>query len=252
MVDYLLQGTGRSVVNMPEFDPSILTGDIGSTPSLQKAPPFIKDTLVFPYFSGMTFTAAALKPDGWRNLAKVFANPPASTQQILHPSLYRSGHVPERVTLPSIENKLGKEWKKLDESLLGEFGWLEVLKQYLNEAEPNLSPPPGKAIATSFSKINPPSDCFSSHVCIWPALSKPPVFLASIPDYSKKNTDNAPTCFVCQIFSPSTLPTAEFYCAAPNWTASAWRVATEPYSSKSTSRLAWERFPSRIRNPALR
>ena len=134
MVDYLLEGTGKSVINMPEFDPSILTGDLGSTPSLQKAPPFIKDTLVFPYFSGMTFTAAALKPDGWSSLAKVFSNPPASTQQIMHPSLYKSGHVPERVTLPSIENKLGKDWKKLDESLLGEFGWLEVLKQYLDEA----------------------------------------------------------------------------------------------------------------------
>jgi hypothetical protein len=134
MVDYLLQGTGKSVINMPEFDPSILTGDLGNTPSLQKAPPFIKDTLVFPYFSGMTFTAAALKPDGWSSLAKLFSNPPASTQQIMHPSLYKSGHVPERVTLPSIENRLGKDWKKLDESLLGEFGWLEVLKQFLDEA----------------------------------------------------------------------------------------------------------------------
>jgi len=52
----------------------------------------------------------------------------------MHPSLYKSGHVPERVTLPSIENRLGKDWKKLDESLLGEFGWLEVLKQFLDEA----------------------------------------------------------------------------------------------------------------------
>src|SRR5712692_5080470 len=80
MVDYLLQGTGKSVTEMPEFDPSILTGDLGNTPSLQKAPPFIKDTLVFPYFSGMTFTAAALKPGGWSSLGKVFSNPPASTQ----------------------------------------------------------------------------------------------------------------------------------------------------------------------------
>src|SRR5258708_25046788 len=105
MVDYLLQGTGKSVTEMPEFDPSILTGDLGNTPSLQKAPPFIKDTLVFPYFSGMTFTAAALKPGGWSSLGKVFSNPPASTQQIMHPNLYKSGHVPQRVTLPSIQKQ---------------------------------------------------------------------------------------------------------------------------------------------------
>ncbi len=133
MVDYLLQGTGKSVTEMPEFDPSILTGDLGNTPSLQKAPPFIKDTLVFPYFSGMTFTAAALKPSGWSSLGKVFSNPPASTQQIMHPNLYKSGHVPQRVTLPSMEKQLGKDWKKLDDNLLGEFGWLEVLKQFLDE-----------------------------------------------------------------------------------------------------------------------
>src|SRR5258708_34455953 len=134
MLDYLLQGTGKSVTEMPEFDPSTLTGDLGNTPALQKAPPFIKDTLVFPYFSGMTFTAAALKPGGWSSLGKVFSNPPASTQQIMHPNLYKSGHVPQRVTLPSIEKQLGKDWRKLDDNLLGEFGWLEVLKQFLDEA----------------------------------------------------------------------------------------------------------------------
>jgi hypothetical protein len=133
MVDYLLQGTGKSLNNMPEFDPSILTGDLSSSPSLQKAPPFIKDTLVFPYFAGMTFTAAALKPAGWSAVGKVFSNPPASTQQIMHPNLYKSGHAADPVTLPAIDGNLGKQWKKLDENLMGEFGWLEVLKQFLGD-----------------------------------------------------------------------------------------------------------------------
>jgi len=132
-VDYLLRGTGKSVNDMPEFDPSLLTGDIGSSPSLAKAPPFIKDSLVFPYFAGMTFTAAALKPVGWNSIGKVFNNPPASTQQIMHPSLYKSGHVADKVVLPDILAKLGKDWKKLDDNLMGEFGWKEVLKQYLGE-----------------------------------------------------------------------------------------------------------------------
>jgi hypothetical protein len=133
MVDYLLRGTGKSVNDMPEFDPSLLTGDIGSSPSLAKAPPFIKDSLVFPYFAGMTFTAAALKPVGWNSIGKVFSNPPVSTQQIMHPALYKSGHVAEKVVLPDIQAKLGKDWKKLDDNLMGEFGWKEVLKQYLGE-----------------------------------------------------------------------------------------------------------------------
>jgi hypothetical protein len=133
MVDYLLQGTGKSVNEIPEFDPSLLTGDIGDSPSMKKAPPFIKDALVFPYFAGMKFTAAALKPSGWSALGQVFKNPPVSTQQIMHPALYKSGHVPEKVALPDIQPKLGKDWKKLDDNLMGEFGWKEVLKQYLGE-----------------------------------------------------------------------------------------------------------------------
>jgi len=133
MVDYLLQGTGKSVNDMPEFDPSLLTGDVGDSPSMKKAPPFIKDALVFPYFAGMKFTAASLKPDGWPALGKVFNNPPVSTQQIMHPALYKSGHVPEKVTLPDLQARLGKDWKKLDDNLMGEFGWKEVLKQYLGE-----------------------------------------------------------------------------------------------------------------------
>jgi hypothetical protein len=135
MVDYLLreQGMNMSFLSMPEFDPSILLGELENSPNLKKAPSFIKDSLIFPYFAGMTFTAAAFKPAGWSSIGRVFANPPATTQQIMHPALYKSGHVPEKVELPSIEARLGKEWKQLDDNLMGEFGWLEVFKQFLGD-----------------------------------------------------------------------------------------------------------------------
>src|SRR5262249_48635032 len=65
MVDYLLQGTGRSVKDLPDIDPSMFLGDLSTTPTLAKAPPFIKDALVFPYLSGLQFSVAALKDKGW-------------------------------------------------------------------------------------------------------------------------------------------------------------------------------------------
>ena len=34
---------------------------------------------------------------------------------------------------PSIDAKLGKDWKRLDDNFLGEFGLFEVLKQFLDE-----------------------------------------------------------------------------------------------------------------------
>lgn len=136
MVDYLMQGTGRSLKDLPEFDPSMLFDqlDMQNTPALKSAPPFLKDALIFPYISGLNFSAAVLKNSGWPALAGVFEKPPVSTQQILHPAAYKTGKTPSTISLPSFDKILGKDWAKLDENILGEFGWKEVLKQFLDDA----------------------------------------------------------------------------------------------------------------------
>jgi hypothetical protein len=133
MIDYLLGQSGRSLKDLPDIDPSMLVGDMGGTPSLKKAPPFLKDALVFPYFAGLTFSADMLKANGWTGLPAVFAKPPVSTQQIMHPGLYHSGKKPAEVSLPAIEKLLGPDWTLLEENVMGEFGWKEVLKQFLDE-----------------------------------------------------------------------------------------------------------------------
>jgi hypothetical protein len=133
MVDYLMAGTGRSLKDLPEFDPSMLLGELESTPTLKSAPPFLKDALIFPYISGLNFSAAVLKNSGWPALAGVFEKPPVSTQQILHPAAYKTGKTPSTVSLPSFDKILGKDWAKLDENIMGEFGWKEVLKQFLDD-----------------------------------------------------------------------------------------------------------------------
>src|SRR5271163_3588606 len=106
MVDYILLGSGHSLQDFPSLDPSMLAGDLGDSPTMQKAPPFLRDALVFPYFGGLTFSAAILKPDGWRGLPAVFARPPASTQQIMHPELYQDGKTAAPLTIPSIGKEL--------------------------------------------------------------------------------------------------------------------------------------------------
>src|SRR5579859_2511110 len=75
MVDYLLQGTGRSLQDLPDIDPSMLVGDMDSTPMLKKAPPFLRDALIFPYLDGLNFSAAIVRPKGWGALDGVFAKP---------------------------------------------------------------------------------------------------------------------------------------------------------------------------------
>jgi hypothetical protein len=133
MIDYLLSESGRSLKDLPDIDPGLLVGDMGSTPALKKAPPFLKDALVFPYFAGLTFSVDLLKVNGWKDLPSVFAKPPISTQQIMHPELYHSGKTPSTESLPDAGKLLGPDWIKLEENIMGEFGWKEVLKQFLGE-----------------------------------------------------------------------------------------------------------------------
>jgi hypothetical protein len=133
MLDFELRGKGLKLKDLPEFDPSVFVGDLAETPILKKAPPFIKDSLMFPYFSGLTFSMSVLKSGGWPAFSSVFARPPANTQQILHPDLYFANRAPTplKVDLPAAVP--GENWVLLEENSLGELGWKEVLKQFLDE-----------------------------------------------------------------------------------------------------------------------
>ena len=133
MLDYTLRDKGLKLRELPDIDPSIFVGDLSQTPMLKKAPPFIKDSLMFPYFSGLTFSLSVLKADGWNGFAAVFARPPANTQQIMHPELYRAGKVAPPIQLELPADFPGKPWTLLEQNYMGEFGWKEILKQFLDE-----------------------------------------------------------------------------------------------------------------------
>jgi hypothetical protein len=134
MLEYELNGKGLKLRDLPEFDPSVFVGDLAETPVLKKAPSFIKDSLMFPYFSGLTFSMSVLKSGGWPAFSAVFARPPANTQQILHPEMYFANRAltPLKVDLPATAP--GENWALLEENSLGELGWKEVFKQFLDEA----------------------------------------------------------------------------------------------------------------------
>ena len=131
MLDYTLGGKG-SIRDLGDFDPALLMGDMDSSPELSKAPKVLQDELLFPYLAGVRFTQHLLKAgNGWPDFYKVFAKPPASTQQIMHPELYLQGVMPAKVEIPAAKGAISSDWKKLDENNMGEFGLQEILKQFL-------------------------------------------------------------------------------------------------------------------------
>jgi hypothetical protein len=139
MFDYVLVPQKLSVRTFPDI--SVLINDQtadeeGKDPMLQKAPPFIRDDLLFPYVAGANFTQQFLKANsGWGDFHKVFENPPVSTQQILHPELYFAGVKPLPIALPKLAPLLPDGWKELDQNVMGEYGLKEVVKRFLGDAE---------------------------------------------------------------------------------------------------------------------
>lgn len=134
MLDYMLKDKGLKLKDLPDVDPSAFVGDLSQTPMLKKAPPFLKDSLMFPYFSGLTFSMTVLRSGGWNGFASVFDHPPANTQQIMHPDLYRSGKIPAPLKLNLPPSLASSNWTELEQNSMGEFGWKEILQQFLDPA----------------------------------------------------------------------------------------------------------------------
>jgi hypothetical protein len=137
MVDYTLREQKMGVRDLPDVALLIRSGaveEMSKDPNLAKAPAYIRDDLLFPYLSGTSFSQQFLKAhSGWNDLNILFANPPVSTQEIMHPDIYLAGVKPEKVTLPEWKGTVPADWKLLEENVMGEFNLGEVLKQYLGQ-----------------------------------------------------------------------------------------------------------------------
>ena len=90
-------------------------------PELDAAPAAVSVVLVFPYTSGLSFVARLHDEGGWERVNAAYADPPASTEQILHPVKYLDRDEPSLVALPTAETALGDGWRVVAEDTLGEL-----------------------------------------------------------------------------------------------------------------------------------
>ncbi len=96
-----------------------------------RAPRAIREELVFPYTAGLAFVQRLYIQRGWEAVNAAFRDPPASTEQILHPEKFDRREAPIRVTLPPLTGTLGSGWRIVDENVLGEFYLRIYLEEYL-------------------------------------------------------------------------------------------------------------------------
>ncbi len=102
--------------------------DPASQAVLDRMPAILSETLQFPYLSGFTVALRALGgPGGYANVDALFANPPDSTEQVLHADKLDAREAPVAVAFPSdLAGRLGSGWSVPLEDTLGEVQ-LEIL-----------------------------------------------------------------------------------------------------------------------------
>ena len=124
---------------MSQSDFQALLDESKNSPSkvLDAAPQYIRDSLEFPYDQGPRFVLALVKPDAgqgnvsFKSVDDALADPPKSTEQIIHPEKYmdkQNRDEPVTVTLPPLTDTLGTGWTQTDTDTLGEFDLQEMLK----------------------------------------------------------------------------------------------------------------------------
>ncbi len=92
-------------------------------------PGFLIDNLLFPYTAGFEFVLALYQRGGFEALDAAWANPPQSTEHILHPEQYLAGDPPQLVALAPLTDTLGVGWREVESEIMGEF----FLRIYLGE-----------------------------------------------------------------------------------------------------------------------
>ncbi|MCB2178754.1 hypothetical protein KQH61_05010 [bacterium] len=85
----------------------------------------------FPYVQGFTFAESLYQSGGWNTINAIYANPPQTTEQILHPAKYLQGEVAASVESTDLTGILGgdqsQNWQPIFQGTLGEWNTYLIL-----------------------------------------------------------------------------------------------------------------------------
>lgn len=95
------------------------------------APPFLQESLFFPYTTGLAFTQTLFVEDGWQGVNGAYDDRPLSTEQIIDPPAY-GRDAPVEVALPEIADPAG--YDRVYESTWGQLGFELMFGQVLGDA----------------------------------------------------------------------------------------------------------------------
>jgi hypothetical protein len=109
---------------------AVIAGSLGQDTSVyDSAPRFIQDLLVYPYSAGLSLLETLWTPqEGFLNIDEAYLDPPATTEQVLHPEKYASREPAIPVELPETPVD---GYETVEESTWGELLFDVTLSQVL-------------------------------------------------------------------------------------------------------------------------
>ena len=102
--------------------------------SLAHLPEAIVESMLFQYYGGLTFVSRLFKERGWAGVNALYAAPPLSSEQLLHPEkFFEALDPPTAIELPDLAASLGPEWSEIENDTLGELMVRVLLRRFLPE-----------------------------------------------------------------------------------------------------------------------
>ena len=102
-----------------------------SSPVYDSAPAFMQEDFLFPYTFGTDFVREIHFEGGWAAVDALYANPPVSTEQILHPTRFL-GDQPILLKAPDLATSLGDDWREIEHNVLGEWYTRLTLNEFID------------------------------------------------------------------------------------------------------------------------
>ena len=121
MLSYVAGMTGRSLAELVSNDLALDSAVAAADKTVpQGTPRYLVDSLEFPYVAGLRFVAAAFRRGGWAAIDALYADPPRSTREVLHPDQYFAG---KRFPTSLVRNPVHLQNGILSVEHAGEFHW---------------------------------------------------------------------------------------------------------------------------------
>lgn len=120
------------IQQLPRTDQQELLADLfgSESPVFDSVPPFIQDSLVFPYEQGLAFVQRAFDIGGFDEINRLYVEPPVSSEQIFEPRDYQTD-MPIDVSLVA---PVVSGYEVVYESVWGQLGFTLMFDQVLGLA----------------------------------------------------------------------------------------------------------------------